>query len=328
MLKRLTTIVCSVSLCALISPSVLAAEYSVGGVSRKDIGVSEPAFIVSNPLYGMIDTVRGVNDSFVIGRLDKLASRLKIIDRKSAELIKMRDVAPDNARLLNRAIKEYQGAIYQFNVAAAKLTSADLIDDSEADAFIDTILNSTLIHLRLIDELLASSVTTTDIAILSDMFDRFADTSVKLFIDVFGFDSVRLRLADRSVEGLAAVREAEMFGVLAKHAVDFDDTTAAQQLLSLRAQILDTFASKLSSPSTAPVAKLSAGIATFAAGVAHSSDPESSVDEVIFDEFSRLVGGQAERIQTISYLLSRPELLSNQQLIDLRNGLLIQVFSK
>jgi hypothetical protein len=328
MLKRLTTIVCSISLCALITPSVLAAEYSVGGVSRKDIGVNEPAFIVSNPLYGMIDTVRGVNDSFVIGRLDKLTSRLKIIDRKSAELIKMRDIAPDNARLLNRAIKEYQGSIYQFNVAAAKLTSADLIDDSEADPFIDTILNSTLIHLRLIDELLASSVTTTDIAILSDMFDRFADTSVKLFIDVFGFDSVRLRLADRSVEGLAAVREAEMFGVLAKHAADFDDTTAAQQLLSLRAQILDTFASKLSSPSATPVAKLSAGIATFAAGITHSSAPESSVDEVVFDEFSRLVGGQAERIQTISYLLSRPELLSNQQLIDLRNGLLIQVFSK
>ncbi len=333
MIKSSNTFVSQLTIAAFVGlvllPSASAAEYSIGGVSRKDIGVSEPAFIVSNPLYGMIDTVRDVKESFVVGRLDKVSSRLKLIDRKAAELIKMRDIAPDNARLLKRAISEYQTAIYQFNVAANKLTSSDLLNDAGADAFIDAILNSTLIHLRLIDELLASSVTTTDVAILGDMFDHFADTSVKLFIDVFGFDSVKLRLTERSTHGLAAVREAEMFGVLARHAADFGYTTAAQQLLGLRAQILDSFASELGAVSnTGPTAKMSASIASFAAGVTRSAAPAATIDESAFDDFSRLVGGQAERIQTISYLLSRPELLSNQQLVNLRNSLLIQVFSK
>ncbi len=294
-IKRITAVICSLSICALAAPAAFAASSRVEAVTISDlVGSDVPAIVVSNPLYGFIDMLRGVKDPFVAGRVGKLSSRLSILDRKAAELLKMRDVAPGNAKLIGRAVTEYQVAVYQYGVAASQVTIAD-IDASAAD-FVGQVVADTITHLRLLDELLAGSATTANQAVIGDMLDDFADTSVKLFDGSFDLDKVATQLANGKMEPLSAVRQAEMLAILAKHAAGLGYTDAAQRFLSVRVSLLDMVASEYDSSG--------------------------------FADFSLLVGSQAERIQTISYLLSRPELMGNSDMITLRNQLLIQVFSK
>lgn len=261
---------------------------------------NEPAIIASNPLYGLVDFFRGVGGSepFISGRVAKVSVRLAVLDRKAAELLKMRSVAPDNVKMLSKAVNEYQRAVYQYAFAAAPLAAADISSDPRAEEFIDSVVNSTLTHVRLIDELLSVSTKNTEQAVLGDMLDTLADASAKAFAGAIGTESIRVRLvADSEYRGITMVRNAEALALLAKNAATLGHNAVSQELLSMRLAILNIFAPQLT-------------------------------HETTLSEFSQLVGSRNERIQTISYLLSLPELSQNSDLINLRNQLLIQVFSK
>jgi hypothetical protein len=56
--------------------------------------------------------------------------------------------------------------------------------------------------------------------------------------------------------------------------------------------------------------------------------PVSHLQANQISEFSILAGSAAERIQTLSYLLSTEQFAQDTDLIALRNQLLIKVFSK
>lgn len=302
-----------------------------GAVTIAVLGVEKPAVIVSNPFYGMTDMFRGMKDSFASGNVNKLLVRIDTLNRKAAELLKMREVAPGNNRLTSKALSEYQVAVYQYSFAAGKLQAADLASNDTTRDLAQTLVQTAIIHLRLIDELLATAVQSSDKAVLTDILESFTDANIRLFDEVIGIDSVRLQLP---VTGdMTEVRIAEMLSLLAKRAATLGTTDLAQTFLSMRASLLDTIALRLAATPSAPEqfsAKI-AQVATFAAPAAVSmamSAPTTQVDEQAFMELSQLAGGSAERAQTLSYLLSRPELLQNESLMALRNGLLMEVFSR
>lgn len=284
----------------LIVPTFCAAKASKEQIARAEVTfdtlrVAKPTFLVSNPFYGLTDLVRGMKVTMASDRINKTAALLEQLDRKAAELIQTKSVAPDSNRLINLAITEYQLAVYQYSNSLSRFASADLGSDSRGADFINNAVTSGIVNLRLIDELLATSQP-SDQAALIDMLERLADANVKLFNDVIGFDSVRVRvLADAGTDASADVRTAEMFALLTKRAAALGLSDAAQQAANIRGTLLS--------------------------GVAEHFD-EANID------FVTLAGSHAEHLQTISYLLGTATLSQNTELMNLRNRFVFEVFSK
>ena len=294
---------CVLSAVAMAMPAGFASARSAQAqmvnrpITIKRLGVPKPAILVGNPFYDLTDLVRGMNVRLASGKTAKVSALLDLLDRKAAELITTESVAPDNAKLISRAVTEYQLVAYQFAVAAGQLSASDLAGD-DAPAFADKVIDTIFTNLQLIDERLADGDMSVDHAVLSDVFVRLSDATVRLFSEVIGFDSVRVRLlvGEDDVD-LDAVRTAEMCAALAKRAAAVNNSEAARQLLSLRGAILDT--------------------------VAELVDDEISVADI-----GALAGSHTERIQTVSYLLGKKDLAKNADLVNLRNRFLIEVFAK
>ena len=272
------------------APSNHAVDYS-------SLRVANPTFLVGNPFYGIIDSVRGMSVTWASGRLGRVSALIDQLNRKAAELLKIRSIAPDNTRLISRATNEYQLAVYQYKVAARQLTTDDITADTSG-TFIDNLINATFTNLRFIDEQLAYGPASSEQAVLTDVFDQLTEATVKLFSDAVGFDSVRIRvLAASGSNNSSDIRVAEMCAVLGKRAAAMATPDAARQLFALRGTLLDAVAGDIG-------------------------------DKISAAEIGALAGSHTERIQTISYLLGQKDLSSNADLINLRNRFLLEVFSK
>jgi hypothetical protein len=323
--------------CGLLAPGVSFAQgQETNEVTIAKLGVKNPPFIVSNPFYSFTDTMRGIKDTFVYGTISKVQARISLINRKAAELLKMRQVAPGNAKLLSRALAEYQLATYQYALAANQLTSEEVLASDEADALMDTITATTFLHMRLIDERIAESTNNADQAVLGELRDRFADTSIRLFTEVFGLSSVKVRLVnlglagaenEESFDALTAIRNAEMFSTLAKRSFALEKTAEATAFLAIRAELLDAVASSLAVHVPASQA-LSKAVSRAATSLLSIAAEAPTVDGALFEGLQALAGSKAERVQTLSYLLNTKSLQQSAELTSLRNGLLLEVFSR
>ena len=295
--------ICVLSVVVMVMPAGFASARSARAqvVSRSitvnRLGVAKPAILVGNPFYELTDRVRGMSVRLASGKTGKVSALLDLLDRKAAELITTESVAPDNAKLISRAVTEYQLVAYQFAVAAGQLSASDL-DSDDAAAFADKVIDTVFTNLQLIDEHLAAGDMSVDQAVLSDVFVRLADATVRMFSEVIGFDSVRIRLLVSGDDAdLDTVRTAEMSAALAKRAAAVNNNDAARQLLSLRGAILDAVADRIG-------------------------------DDISPADIGALSGSHSERIQTVSYLLGKKNLGQNADLINLRNRFLIEVFAK
>jgi hypothetical protein len=333
-----TKILCLTACCSgLLLPSLSRAQgQETHEVTIAKLGVKNPPFIVSNPFYGLTDTMRGIKDTFVYGKISKVQARIALINRKAAELLKMRQVAPGNAKLMSRALAEYQLAIYQYTLAANQLTSDEVLESDEADALMDTITATTFLHMRLIDERIAESTSNADQAVLGEVRDRFADASIRLFADVFGMDSVRLRLASLGlIDGtvvdnetiLTTIRNAEMFSTLAKRAFALEKTQDATAFLELRADLLESVAGSLV-VATPPTQALSKAVSRAATSLLSIEAAAPAIDTTLFEGLQSLAGTRTERLQTLSFLLNTKALQQSTELTSLRNGLLLEAFSR
>ncbi len=328
--KVVAKIAAVVSIGALIAPVGLAFartpknQIAYGAVNVQAFGVAEPAILASNPFYGLSDLVRDMQESFASGRLGKAQAKLATLNLKAAQLLKIRSVAPDNTKSIVKALSEYQLAVYQYTIAAARLTGDDFKTSDAAADFV----NSGLVNLRFIDDLLAASQTSADQALLSEIFDRLAQGTVKLFVDDIGLTAVRLQISGAPIsDPFIAVRTAEMIAALAKAATVLEYTDAAQELMALRISLLDAVAGVLAGGQDGAAAPklLSASLSLMPAA------PNTPVSHLQLDQVSQLnilAGSAAERIQTLSYLLSTKEFAQDSDLITLRNQLLIKIFSK
>jgi hypothetical protein len=326
-------IVLSLSISALIVPAgfVVARtsknSTTYGAVTVPALGVDEPAILASNPFYGLTDLVRGMKDSFASGRLNKASVKLDTLNLKAAQLLKIRSIAPDNTKSITKALNEYQLASYQYTIALARLTADDFKGEDAAGA-VSEFINSSLVNLRFIDDLLATTQTNSEQALLGEVFERLAQGTVKLFVDVIGFANVRVHIiGNLPTDSLIAIRNAEMIAGLAKEATAMGYTDAAQEFMSLRVSLLDDIADALvggHAGATAPKL-MSASLSLMPPA---PNTPVSHLQANQISEFSILAGSAAERIQTLSYLLSTEQLAQDTDLIALRNQLLIKVFSK
>lgn len=267
---------------------------AVGAVTFAKLGVNEPAIIISNPFYGFTNLVHGVKETMNTEGSDKVALRADQLNRKAAELIKMRSVAPDRVKLLSQALGEYQFAVYQYAFAINRLTPDDVTGGEFAYAQTQTML----MNLRLIDDLLASVSASSDQAVLTDLADRLSASASYLFTGVIGLANITTYVLSMSAP-FDLVRNAEMFALLAKQAAGQGENDLAKEFLAIRTELLNAFI---------------------------AGQTESEID--ITSQFEALSGTAAERIQTLSYLLTIPMFADNAHLISARNLLLIKVFSR
>jgi len=302
-------------------------QVNYGAVTIAALGVEEPAILASNPFYGLTDLMRGMKDSFASGYLEKALLKKANLNLKAAQLLKIRMVAPENTKSIVKALNEYQLAVYQYGIMTSRLSAADFSSTGgagTASGFID----SSLINLRFIDDVLANSQTSFDQAILNEIFDRLAQASLKIFVDDIGLTTAKLHIMDTLPgDSLVAIRNAEMISALAKEATVNDNFAAAQELMALRVAMLDDIAGRLvgSNLDTASAKTMSATLSIMPVA---ATTPISHLLPNQVADLNILAGLPAERIQTLSYLLSTPEFSQDTDLIALRNQLLIKVFSR
>ena len=277
-------------------------QIAVGSITIEQLGVDEPAIVVSNPFYPIKSLMRDVSTSLNISKVSKVTARANTLNDKAAELLKIRTVAPANEKLLNRAINEYQTAVYQYGFALGRL-SADGIDGQVTLQLQKLVATTALAHLRLVDDLLASALPNGEQAVLVDVADRLADATVRSlaaspnidFRAIFKSESPEVADSD------SLFRQAEAVSVLARRSAIAGANTIAQDLLLLRGELLTT------------------GAAAFT---------ETNSKLTLADELLLLSGSKNERLQSILYLLGTKQFDGNQSLINARNQLLIQVFAR
>jgi hypothetical protein len=282
-----------------IVPALCLAKSPVAVIASSNtmtFGVESVAIIANNPLYGLKSTVGWVKGYFAPSDpKEKTLSEVSRLDQSAAELVKASQVGPKNAKLMLKAMTEYQIAVYNFTIALSK---SSLSSDQQPDEnFARGISQAIIRHARFIDEMNGwKYLTNAHQALLRDITDRFeisATTAIETLIGAQHF----LTIANQDIASLSVpdqIRLAEVFSVLAKAAAHNQDDELARLLLTARIDLLASIAS-------------------------------SSSEEVV-STLSSIAGSESERLQTAAFFLTTNELKENQQLVDLRNQLLIKMF--
>ena len=326
--QLLLSCVCTSTAC-LILPAAAAAAGIRGGVDIQALGVDEPAILASNPFYGLTDSVRGMSVKFTSDKVGKTLALITQLNRKAAELIKMRAVAPEKSKLISKALSVYQLAAYQYSFAALRLTPADIAADERGAKLSSALFDAALLHVRFVDELLSESPSLADQAVLTDIVSRLGETNVRLFTETIGLESTKLLIAELPTDDLIqTIRNAEALALLAKRAALLKQTEAAQTFSAMRENLLDAAVPAIvAAPAAKSAGESLARVATFAVSAALPLPPAGASQESIA-LLSELAGSHSERIQTISYLLTKDGLAGNPELVSLRNQFLIEVLSK
>lgn len=314
----------TISLTVALIPAVgLAArtrEAALGAVTIKTLRVDEPAILATNPFYWFTDIGQSMRETFTSGRLGKALSRGETLNKKAAEFLKLQSVAADNQKARIRAVSEYQLGVYQFALALAKLNAEEVDFDS-----MQTLSRTSLLNIRMMDDLLGGDISASERVILMDAFDRLTDAIIKLYSQSKDLVSLLDVLGLKDESSFERIRFAETLALVAKRAAGTHDDVG-QELLVYRLTLLNSFVAELrdSGNDFSRVAP-SMMMAMSATPKEASNDPVKT--SVSIDSLTKLAGSAPERSNTISYLLSFPELANNVQLIDLKNAVLMKVFA-
>ncbi len=286
-------------LLALLAISVLAitpvgakTKPMAPGSSTTDMfGVEQVTFVRSNPFFRLVRVVDDIKSSFAD---DKLASRTLLLNQYAARLLKTYEVSPKNDKLTLEALRDYQLANYQYGLTLSHFNWSAAGDKLGLSAGIVTTFMS---NLRLVDEMTGwSNLSNAHQAVLGDVKERMSSVAVAEIESVIGSE----KFVSIATEGLSEkapveqLRTAEVFDLIAREAAFKGSNQVATTLLEQRAAILTRIA-------------IQGGLA-------------------LVSQIGSAAGSSGERLQTVLFLLNSPELAGNQQLIDLKNLLLIRAF--
>lgn len=296
-----------------------AAPIAVGSLRAKSFDADPVVMLPGNPFYGIIGTFDLVKES-VSG--DKLTTRTALLNRYAARLVRTFEVNAKDERLVLRALKDYQGAAYQY---AMMITRLD--EEAFSDEVVDQVSMTFATHLRLVDEAIEwKPLTNAHKAILSDVSERLTKATVavleerisaEVFADILTTDSSEKALVEK-------IRTAEVINLVAKAAARVSSNDVATALLEKRSVLLSTIVQSIVPPVAVATTMMVTPAETRSFKAELAASTVSATSEI--SELKQFAGSSAERLQTVLFLLDTPSLRDNQDLIDLKNLLLIRAF--
>lgn len=311
---------CASTLGAPLACFAKAAPLAIGSLRAKSFDADPVVMLPGNPFYGIIGTFDIVKES-VSG--DKLATRTALLNRYAARLLRTYEINAKDERIVLRALKDYQGSAYQYAMTVTRL---------DGDAFEDELqqqVGLTLAtHLRLVDEAIEwKQFTNAHKALLSDINERLTTATVSVLEKNIPADVFATMLINESGEKalVEKIRTAEVINIVAKAAARLNSNEVAKMLLEKRSELLTTLVAPVS-PEPVFATMMTASTETRSMKASEPVAPQPASTSADIAELKQFAGSSAERLQTVLFLLDTPSLRDNQDLIDLKNLLLIRAF--
>jgi antitoxin component HigA of HigAB toxin-antitoxin module len=120
-------------------------------ITLKDLGVTNPGILPTNPFYFLKEVGRGINRIFTFDPISQAELELKIANEKAAELMRLEELTPDNVEAIGKAVDSYKESVEKLKSIINSFTETS--GNPRVNDLLNNLTEKTLKHEQLFKEL-------------------------------------------------------------------------------------------------------------------------------------------------------------------------------
>lgn len=120
-------------------------------ITTQDLGVKDPGILPTSRFYFLKNWSRGINRIFTFNPVKKAELELDIANQQAAEIVKMKEVAPDRVDAITKAAGDYQQNVDRLKTRLDALKETS--QNPNVDKLMEKLADRSVKHQQLFDEL-------------------------------------------------------------------------------------------------------------------------------------------------------------------------------